>query len=258
MWKHSHIPGGFIAIGIVVLASCLALTERPNYLDTWGDGSDDSTSRDTDGTSDTGSDGGCIPTELPSELSCFDGLDNDCDGYPDALDTDCGATCQGSGSLTGEVNGESVELDAIGWTDLGDTDGNGYNEVYVLGFDTGGAYKGCDRINAIANGSDPFTDGWFTEWPNLEGALTAGDSVSFGPTSGSNTSEFLAGKWVNGSEFPDGFINVLHGTATLDEYSKTTYELTMSDLSVSEGSDSLSGSFTACLCANLDMALLAP
>jgi len=36
MWKHSRIPVGFIAIGIVVLASCLALTERPNYRDTWG------------------------------------------------------------------------------------------------------------------------------------------------------------------------------------------------------------------------------
>lgn len=31
----------------------------------------------------------CEPTELTDELSCDDGLDNDCDGFVDAADSDC-------------------------------------------------------------------------------------------------------------------------------------------------------------------------
>ena len=35
--------------------------------------------------------GSCVPTE-PNEVSCFDNLDNDCDGDIDAADSDCGGT----------------------------------------------------------------------------------------------------------------------------------------------------------------------
>jgi len=35
-------------------------------------------------------DSGCVPTEDP-EVSCSDGLDNDCDGYIDGADPDCGS-----------------------------------------------------------------------------------------------------------------------------------------------------------------------
>ena len=36
--------------------------------------------------------GGCTPTE-PVEVSCTDGLDNDCDTLIDAADPDCAPTC---------------------------------------------------------------------------------------------------------------------------------------------------------------------
>ena len=39
-----------------------------------------------------GDDGGCTPTESP-EVSCSDGLDNDCDGLIDGADPDCGSAC---------------------------------------------------------------------------------------------------------------------------------------------------------------------
>jgi trimeric autotransporter adhesin len=39
-----------------------------------------------------GGGGGCIPTENP-EVSCSDGLDNDCDGFTDLADSDCQTSC---------------------------------------------------------------------------------------------------------------------------------------------------------------------
>jgi hypothetical protein len=39
-----------------------------------------------------GGGGGCIPTENP-EVSCSDGLDNDCDGFIDLADSDCQTSC---------------------------------------------------------------------------------------------------------------------------------------------------------------------
>ncbi|HET8647793.1 MAG TPA: hypothetical protein VFO85_20005, partial [Vicinamibacteria bacterium] len=40
----------------------------------------------------TGGGGGCIPTENP-EVSCNDGLDNDCDTFIDLADSDCQTSC---------------------------------------------------------------------------------------------------------------------------------------------------------------------
>lgn len=34
-------------------------------------------------------DGACMPEEMPHELSCYDGLDNDCDNLTDMDDFDC-------------------------------------------------------------------------------------------------------------------------------------------------------------------------
>ena len=39
----------------------------------------------------------CTPTEI-SELSCSDGVDNDCDGSTDGLDSDCQAACEPKGA----------------------------------------------------------------------------------------------------------------------------------------------------------------
>ncbi|HEX5760468.1 MAG TPA: hypothetical protein VF121_14880, partial [Thermoanaerobaculia bacterium] len=41
--------------------------------------------------------GGCTPTESP-EVSCSDGIDNDCDGFVDGADTDCQTSCLPVGS----------------------------------------------------------------------------------------------------------------------------------------------------------------
>ena len=48
------------------------------------------------GTPDANGGGGdCVPTEQP-EMSCFDGLDNDCDTAFDCADSDCAAQCDNS------------------------------------------------------------------------------------------------------------------------------------------------------------------
>ncbi len=49
----------------------------------------------------------CEPTEEPSELTCDDGLDNDCDGSIDAEDPDCGA----SGSCSSITDRNSCNAD---------------------------------------------------------------------------------------------------------------------------------------------------
>ncbi len=48
--------------------------------------------------------GGCTPTE-PVEVSCSDGLDNDCDGLTDGADPDCQSSCLPPGSSCTE-NGQ--------------------------------------------------------------------------------------------------------------------------------------------------------
>jgi hypothetical protein len=45
---------------------------------------------DSDCASDPACGGGCTPTE-PTEMTCNDGLDNDCDGFVDCADSDCAA-----------------------------------------------------------------------------------------------------------------------------------------------------------------------
>ena len=54
----------------------------------------------------------CTPNE-PLELSCTDGIDNDCDGFFDCDDSDCAgdAVCGGSGCTLAQL-GESCTLDA--------------------------------------------------------------------------------------------------------------------------------------------------
>jgi len=54
----------------------------------------------------------CVPTE-PTELSCNDGLDNDCDGFVDCADSDCSAdpACTGGGCTLGQP-GDSCTVNA--------------------------------------------------------------------------------------------------------------------------------------------------
>ncbi|NNM21236.1 MAG: multicopper oxidase domain-containing protein, partial [Gammaproteobacteria bacterium] len=71
----------------------------------------------------------CEPTELTDELSCSDGLDNDCDGTVDANDSDCPLDSDGDGVVDSEDNciliaNGTVIADAGGNSQL-DTDGDG-------------------------------------------------------------------------------------------------------------------------------------
>ncbi|MBT8422409.1 MAG: multicopper oxidase family protein, partial [Gammaproteobacteria bacterium] len=71
----------------------------------------------------------CEPTELTDELSCSDGLDNDCDGTVDANDSDCPIDSDGDGIADLDDNcifiaNGPVVPDAGGNSQL-DTDGDG-------------------------------------------------------------------------------------------------------------------------------------
>jgi hypothetical protein len=61
--------------------------------------------------------GGCTPTET-TEVSCSDGLDNDCDNAIDGADSDCEASCTPSA----EVCNDGIDNDCDGDIDAADSD----------------------------------------------------------------------------------------------------------------------------------------
>ncbi len=65
------------------------------------------------GPSCAGAGGGCTPTEA-TEVSCTDGLDNDCDGAIDCADADCAAdpACGGGGGCTLGQKGDACTSNA--------------------------------------------------------------------------------------------------------------------------------------------------
>ncbi|HXH28602.1 MAG TPA: trypsin-like peptidase domain-containing protein [Candidatus Polarisedimenticolia bacterium] len=64
--------------------------------------------------------GGCTPTENP-EVSCSDGIDNDCDGLTDSADPDCTPTC--TPTENPEVScSDGIDNDCDGLTDGADPD----------------------------------------------------------------------------------------------------------------------------------------
>jgi hypothetical protein len=60
----------------------------------------------------------CSPTE-PTEVSCFDGIDNDCDGSIDEVDPDCQCTVTEPTEISCS---DSLDNDCDGFTDGADTD----------------------------------------------------------------------------------------------------------------------------------------
>jgi hypothetical protein len=64
--------------------------------------------------------GGCTPTEDP-EVSCTDGLDNDCDGFLDGDDSDCQATCTPTETPEASCS-DGQDNDCDGFVDLDDSD----------------------------------------------------------------------------------------------------------------------------------------
>lgn len=79
-------PSHFLvsALSIAFLASCGPITQ---------DGGDSSDANSGDGEA-------CVPTQT-AETSCFDTLDNDCDGVADCGDRDCATICDGMGPDAG-------------------------------------------------------------------------------------------------------------------------------------------------------------
>ncbi len=63
---------------------------------------------------------GCVPTENP-EVSCSDGVDNDCDGLIDAADPDCGPVCVPNEPVEASCS-DGVDNDCDGLTDGADPD----------------------------------------------------------------------------------------------------------------------------------------
>ncbi len=80
---------------------------------------------------------GCTPTENP-EVSCSDGLDNDCDGLTDGADSDC----QGG---TGEL------FDEVPETGVGGSTGTELNYYIAVP-------SGQDSLDVTLTGSDPDAD----------------------------------------------------------------------------------------------------
>jgi hypothetical protein len=87
---------------------------------------------DPNGGGGPGGPGGCTATEDP-EVSCNDGVDNDCDGDTDLVDTDCGGGC--TATEDPEVTcDDGVDNDCDGNTDAEDTDcssGGGCTDAQV-------------------------------------------------------------------------------------------------------------------------------
>ncbi|MCP4657973.1 MAG: hypothetical protein GY856_21400 [bacterium] len=113
--------------------------------------------------------GGCTPTENP-EVSCSDGVDNDCDGLTDGADPDC-VTC--TPTENPEVScSDGVDNDCDGLTDGADPDCQGgsgelFDEVPETG--VGGSTgteldyyivvpSGQDTLDVTLTGSDPDAD----------------------------------------------------------------------------------------------------
>ena len=131
-----------------------------------------------------------MPNETP-ELSCSDGVDNDCDALTDSNDPDCADT-DNDGLPNGVETNTGVYLDPTHTgTDPGvsDTDGDGLNdgeEVNTYATDPTNSDSDGDLLPdglEVANGSGPGDPG---SWPNLadgdvapygapDGLLNAGD-----------------------------------------------------------------------------------
>jgi hypothetical protein len=106
----------------------------------------------------------CEATEITNEVSCGDGLDNDCDGATDTADTDCQPDTDSDGipddmdNCTLIANGPLLP-DAGGNSQL-DTDGDNYGNA-------------CDadlNNDLVINGLDvgPFTDQFGTVGPHAD------------------------------------------------------------------------------------------
>lgn len=96
---------GFALAGLVLAGCGPTVTEQPDYGDA-------STNNQADGAN------GCTVTET-QEASCFDGLDNDCDGIFDCSDPDCAGPCsnQSDAGSCGEADfaGEPLAIpDGVG------------------------------------------------------------------------------------------------------------------------------------------------
>jgi len=137
----------------------------------------------------------CTPlpaTEPGTEVSCSDGLDNDCDGLTDSADPDCGGgvvceditakstcnnelTCEWQGS---PKNGSCFPVSGGVCTD---NDGDGYGDPGDASC-TGGAQTDCDDNNTAVNpgaGEGPEGDATCSDGldNNCDGNIDAADPL---------------------------------------------------------------------------------
>ena len=116
----------------------------------------------------------CTPTETP-ESSCSDGLDNDCDGYIDGVDSDC----VGGGSFVGTPGTtETFEAPGITLSEITETDASGYITPGSSTAAHGGTYSAefANTTTAAARThyiradigavDDGFTLSWWWKTPN--------------------------------------------------------------------------------------------
>ncbi len=199
------------------------------------------------------------PGQESGETDCGDSIDNDCDGDTDTADSDCGGsggTCTASGSLTGtNFDGSTVTFDTCGWVDL-QYDGTGTfitNAIWTC-FDmsqSSSTLTGCDFIEALmaSPATETFTDGWYFEKVSMDNTT----GLATGTYSMTGGAEAIAIKIASSAVDTDYFLS---GGYDVTDYDSGAQSITVSNLTLSSGTASLSGTATMCNCPNLDPQIL--
>jgi hypothetical protein len=89
----------------------------------------------------------CTPTEIDTELTCNDTLDNDCDGFIDGEDTDCQCI------PAQEICDDGIDNDCDGFTDGSDTDCQAGDCTAYLDKGTCNNDPNCEWTGSPKNGS---------------------------------------------------------------------------------------------------------